>query len=115
MDEPSNGELARRLDDISRLLQGMVSQGQYNAELRLAEHRFTEIERDIEDVRKTHADDIKEVLRRLDDANKDILRNLEQGTKERTSNWRQALYGALIPSILFLASILIQIMQAKGK
>lgn len=100
-DEPSNAELARRLADIALLLQQVVGRPEYTADMRLAEHRFTEIERDIEDVRRTHVEDIKDVLRRFDEQ-----------TKAGGSNLRQALYNGLLPAIFLVVGLLVTILLA---
>jgi hypothetical protein len=104
-DEPTNAELARRLTEIATLLQQVVGRPEYNADQRHVEHRFTEIERDIEDVRRIHAEDIKEVFRRFDEQNK------AGGT-----NMRQALYNGLLPAIFLVVSLLVTVLLAfKGK
>ena len=104
-DEPSNAELARRLNEIAVLLQQVVGRPEYNADQRHAEHRFTEIERDIEDVRRTHAEDIKEVLRRFDEQ-----------AKAGGTNLRQALYNGLLPAIFLVVSLLVTVLLAfRGK
>lgn len=100
-DEPSNAELARRLADIVTLLQQVVGRPEYTADQRLAEHRFTEIERDIEDVRKTHTEDIKDVNKRF-----------EEQTKSSGSNLRQALYNGLLPAIFLVVGLLVTILLA---
>lgn len=105
MDEPSNAELARSLAEIRGLLQQVVGQPEYNADQRLAEHRFTEIERDLQDVRRTHIEDIKEVFRRFDEQN-----------KAGGSNLRQALYNGLLPATFLVVSLLVTVLLAfKGK
>jgi hypothetical protein len=100
-DEPSNADLARQLADIRLLLQQVVGRPEYTADQRLTEHRFTEIERDIEDVRRTHVDDIKDVLKRFDDQ-----------TKSSGTNIRQALYNGLLPAIFLVVGLLVTILLA---
>jgi hypothetical protein len=100
-DEPSNAELARRLADITLLLQQVVGRPEYTADQRLGEHRFTEIERDIEDVRRTHIEDIK-----------DILKRLEEQAKAKGSNLRQALYNGLLPAIFLVVGLLVTVLLA---
>jgi hypothetical protein len=107
-DEPSNADLARQLADIRLLLQQVVGRPEYTADQRLAEHRFTEIERDIEDVRRTHVDDIKDVNRRTDDVN----RRIEDHAKASGTNLRQALYNGLLPAIFLVVGLLVTILLA---
>lgn len=104
-DEPSNAELARRLTEIALLLQQVVGRPEYTSDQRHVEHRFTEIERDLDDVRRTHAEDIKEVFRRFDEQ-----------SKAGGSNLRQALYNGLLPAVFLVVSLLVTVLLAfKGK
>lgn len=99
--EPSNAELARRLNDIAVLLQQVVGRPEYTADQRHSEHRFTEIERDIADVRRMHGEDVKDVNKRIDDV-----------TKSSGSNLRQALYNGLLPAIFLVVGLLVTILLA---
>lgn len=100
-DEPSNAELARRLADITLLLQQVVGRPEYTADQRHTEHRFTEIERDIEDVRRIHGEDIKDVTKRI-----------EEHAKTSGSNLRQALFNGLLPAIFLVVGLLVTILLA---
>lgn len=99
--EPNNAELGRRLNEIAILLQQVVGRPEYTADQRLAEHRFTEIERDIEDVRRTHGEDIKDVNKRID-----------EHAKTSGTNLRQALYNGLLPAIFLVVGLLVTILLA---
>jgi hypothetical protein len=90
-DEVSTGELARRLDSITLLLQKLVSREEYTADQRLAEHRFTEIEADI----------------------RALSGRLDRREESTGTNIRQAIYAGLLPSILFLVGILLQLKGGK--
>lgn len=104
-DEPSNAELARRLTEIATLLQQVVGRPEYNSDQRHVEHRFTEIERDIEDVRRTHTEDIKAIRALLDKA-----------AEKRGMDWRQAVYNGLLPAVFLSVTLLVTILLAfKGK
>lgn len=105
-DEPSNGELGRRLDAIHQLVQGLVGRLEYAEYQRALEHRLTNIDRDIEDVRTQHAKDIKDVRRE----HADSLRS----AGENRLSWRAVVYAGLLPALLVLVSILVQIWLAKG-
>ncbi|MFI7707596.1 hypothetical protein [Nonomuraea sp. NPDC049480] len=103
-DEPTLGELSRRLDGMTAMLAQLVQRAEYLADQRLAERRFIEIERDLEDFRRTLADDIKAVRALLDAA-----------AEKRTSNVRQAFYAGILPALLVLAGIVVQIwLAARG-
>jgi hypothetical protein len=100
-DEPSNAELARRLADIALLLQQVVGRPEYAADQRHTEHRFTEIERDIEDVKKTHSKDI-EAIRGL----------LDKAAEKRGTDWKQAIYSGLLPAVFLAITLLVTILLA---
>lgn len=104
MNDPSPGELARRLDEIVRLLQGLVSRPEYTEYQRHLEHRLAQVDADIAELRRAHADDNREMVKRLDE-------------RERStgSNIRQGIYNGLIPGVLFLVSMLLTLSQGRGK
>jgi hypothetical protein len=94
-DEVSTGELARRLDSIDRHLRDLagkaVSIDLYNTEQRAWERRFGEMEGDIRDLRA----------------------RLDERDKSSGANIRQAIYAGLIPTVLFLVTILLQLKGGK--
>jgi hypothetical protein len=92
-DEPSNGELGRRLDDLFRLVSGLVGRAEYAADQRALEHRLTNLDRDIEDLRTQHAKDIDAV------------------SASRLS-WRAIFYTGILPALLVLVGVLVQIWLA---
>lgn len=82
----------------------LVQRTEYQADQRLIERRFSEVERDVDEVRKTLADDIKAVKAALDAA-----------AEKRVGNMRQAVYAGLLPALLVLIGIAVQIwLAAKG-
>jgi hypothetical protein len=101
VDEPGNAELARRLNDIAVLLQQVVGRPEYTADQRLAEHRYTAIERDIEDVRHTHVEDIKAI--------RDLL---DKAAERRGTDWKQAIYNGLLPAVFLAVTLLVTILLA---
>lgn len=88
-DDVSTGELARRLDQVLQIVQTLVSRPEYTADQRHNEHRFTEIEADIKDLRF----------------------DLASQKDRRGADWRQALYAGLVPAALVLAGILFQVLR----
>jgi hypothetical protein len=102
-DEPSNGELAWRLDQITVLVRDLVSRSEYTTDQRHIERRFTELDRDITEERQAREIAVKETKDQLASA-----------TTQSGTNWRQAIYSGLIPGILFLVGMLITISQTRG-
>jgi chromosome segregation ATPase len=114
-DEPSNGELARRLDDIARLLQGLVSRAEYTADQRHVERRFTEMEHDIAEKRRVHEQDIRDLREENKDLRTEIkgLRTeLAAANSNNGTNFRQAIYSGAVPGIIFLLGIIVTIFLA---
>ncbi len=79
-EEPSNGELGRRLDLITALLQDLVGTREYLEFQRHVNHRLTGLDADITDERKAREANLKEV-------------RAEQAAGRQTA--RTALYTAL--------------------
>ncbi|MBO3747662.1 hypothetical protein J5X84_16410 [Streptosporangiaceae bacterium NEAU-GS5] len=103
-DEPSTGELARRLVDLQHAAQRLMSQELFVAEQRAIERRFITIERDIEELEEKVDAEIKSLVARLDGRE-----------RERGANWRQGVYAGVIPAALLLVSLLVQIwLTVKG-
>lgn len=97
-DDISTGEIVRRLDRLETLLLKLVSVDIYTRDQREIERRLTELERDLADKRKDHAEDVKE-----------LRAQIAERDKTSGSNVRQAIYAGLIPTCLFLVTILLQL------
>jgi hypothetical protein len=118
-DEPSNGELARRLDDIARILLGLVSRAEYTADQRHTEHRFAELEHDIAEKRRGHDEDMREMrveLTKLRDETKDVREKVGEKLAERdrssSVNFRQAIYNGIVPGIFLVITLLVTVFLA---
>lgn len=107
-DEVSTGELARRLDEVLRTLQGLVSRGEYNSDQRHWEHRFTDLERDLAEERKTREAAVADERTERKAADQKIY---EQMDKSGT-NWRQTLFSGLLPSLFLLISLAVTVTLA---
>ena len=93
-DEPTNGELARRLDDILRLVAGLVGHAEYAAEMRRVDERVADMRRDFDEK-------LKAVHQRITDE--------QQVTAAHRMSWRTIIYTGLVPAAVVLASILVQL------
>jgi hypothetical protein len=95
LDEPSNGELGRRLDDLGRMLREVIGRPEYG-EFKLAlDHRFNQLVEAVADLRRTHDEDIKDLQRRFADAE-----------QERKKTIRDRIYDGLIPTMLIVVSFI---------
>ena len=104
--EVSTGELARRLDEIARLLQGLVGRGEYTEYQRLIEHRFTELERDHAEERTARRVEQVEERQARKAAIKELRDEFKAESTQSGSNVRQAIYSGLIPGVVFLLGVL---------
>lgn len=86
-DEPSLGEVVRRLARLEELLLRLVSTDLYTRDQREMERRFAELEGDI----------------------KELQRRAEKRDDSTGANVRQAIYAGLVPTALFLITILLQL------
>ena len=103
-DEPSLGELSRRIDHMTSMLGQLVQRTEYTADRRYDDRRFAEIEADLAELRRTWTDELNGLKQSIDAA-----------TEKRGSNVRQAVYAGLIPAVLVMVSIIVQIwLAAKG-
>ncbi|MBT2230388.1 hypothetical protein [Nonomuraea sp. NEAU-A123] len=100
-DEPSNGELARRLVDLQDATLKLMSQELFVAEQRANERRFTLLERDL-----------KGLGERVDNELSQLGVHIESRKRDRGANWRQGVYSGVLPAVLLLISILVQIWLA---
>ncbi len=107
-DEISPGELARRLDEILRVVQSLVSRAEYTADQRHIEHRFGEIEHDITDKRRVHDRDIHDLREEL----KAVRAKVEEESKSDGVNFRQAIYMGLVPGIVMVITLLVSVLLA---
>ena len=109
-DDPAHSESEIRLRDrwfneISGLMRESIGRPEYAADLRHTEHRFTDIERDVEGLKTTHYSDIKTVS---DNISTHIRDHREDESKDR-AHWRQFMYAGIAP---FTIGILIAIFSA---
>ena len=93
-DEPSAGELNRRIDGLAAVTAQLVTRAEYAADRRYDERRFVEIEADMAELRRQLAEDLKA---------------LRDATDKRGSNLRQAVYAGILPAVLVLLGIAVQI------
>lgn len=104
-DDYSTGEIVRRLDRLEELLRDLslrvVSVDLYTRDRAENERRLAEIERDLLDERQARKEDVREL--------RDLL---DRHADKQSGNWRQALYGGVIPGCIVLVSVAVQIVLA---
>jgi hypothetical protein len=97
-DEPSNSELARRLDAIYLVI---VSRPEYLADLRRLDDRTGDLRRDIDENRRDSDEKIRAVHQRVTDT--------EKSAEAHRISWRTVIYTGLIPALVALGAILAQL------
>ena len=68
-EEPTHGELARRLDslhtDLRTMVSGLVGRAEYVADQKAVDARFAVVHERLDDVRRQHSEDIRAVNERI--------------------------------------------------
>ncbi|MGR6922543.1 hypothetical protein ACU635_50530 [[Actinomadura] parvosata] len=98
VDEPSIGELSRRIDHVIATQAQLVQRTEYQADRRYDERRFAEMEADLAELRRQLNEDLRALKTSIDAA-----------TEKRQSNVRQAVYAGILPAVLVLLGIVVQI------
>ena len=107
-DEPTNGELARRQDEILRALAGLIGQPQYIADQRRYDDRFDTLRRDLAEERRDREESERQVHQRITD-------EMKRQADSKLS-WRTIIYTGLVPALVVLISILVEVwMHGGGK
>lgn len=100
-DDPTMGELARRLDRVERqqqdLAAGSVSPALYGRDRDELKQDIVELRAALDEERRLRREAVREVYVRLD----------KSGT-----NWRQALFSGVLPALFFIITITVTILLA---
>lgn len=108
-DEPSLGELSRRIDGLTGMLAQLVTRAEFNAEQRLVERRFVEVEGDLAELRRSLLSEVTGLRTAMENA----VARLEAADKEREdkrgSNLRQLVYAGLVPALMVVLATVLQI------
>ncbi len=112
-EEPTHGELARRLDalrdDLRLMIPGLIGRAEYVADQRGVDQRFTVLSRGLDEARNQHAEDVRAL-------NERITSNVTREDEDKQS-WRNALWVGLLPAMAALlvgvAGIIVSIYLAR--
>lgn len=111
-DEPTLGELSRRIDGLTGMLAQLVSRAEYAAEQRLVEQRIQTISNDVAELRRAMLTEVTGVRTALEAAVTRLEAADEKREEQRGSNTRQLVYAALVPAVLVMLSTVVQIWLA---
>jgi hypothetical protein len=104
-DDPTNWELARRLDQIWQLINARIGRDEYAEYQRGVDRRYEEAQHDIENLRHRHDTDLAEIRVWIAEELKKI--------SER-SQWRITIIMGSLSVLAAVASILVTIWLKKG-
>lgn len=104
-DDPTNGELQRRLDQIWNLLSARIGRDEYAEYQRGVDRRYEEAGRDIEDLRRKHDADMTEMRLWITEELKKIVEK---------NQWRVTTMISALSILAAVTGILITIWLRKG-
>lgn len=93
-DDPSNWELARRLDQIYGSVQALIGRAEYAEYQKHIDRQISAMQKDIEAIRTEHADYVK--------------------TTTSHRQWKTMVYTGLVPALVSLAAILVTLAMHNG-
>lgn len=105
-DQPSNAELAWRLEKIDDKLNGVIGRPEYLSDKQGLDYRFAEVKGHIDDLRNVHAEDVRELHARITEQ--------AQSGRDNKMLWRQVLIEGALPALVSLAGVLVTLWIARG-
>jgi hypothetical protein len=109
-DEPTNGELARRLADIQQMLGNVVGRPEYSSDQRAVAYRLADLERELAGERTERATAVaQERAERTADVkavHDRITAEAREGAEHR-QHWRALLMTGALPAAVALIGILV--------
>jgi hypothetical protein len=105
-EDPSNWELARRLDDIHRLLGGLVGDREYKADQRGTERRLAGLEDDLAEERRERAEAVRAV--------RELVETQAKRAAEGRMSWRSALWTGLLPALVAAIGVIVTVLLSHG-
>jgi hypothetical protein len=104
--EPSNADLAWRLDQIARRLDDVIGRAEYTADRRGLDRELAELRRDLDEERRMRSEAIKATSERLDE-------QARSGAENRM-HWRTLLWTGVIPALVALIGVAVTLLISHG-
>jgi hypothetical protein len=101
-DEPTNGELARRLEEIRQMLGGVVGHPEYAADKRALDYRLSSLSGELGDERRDRVAAIDQERRERSDAVKAVNDRITDQAKaglEHRRHWRELMWQGALPAL----------------
>ena len=100
-DQPSSGELARRLDEIRALI---IGRPEYTADQRRHDDRYMGLRREVDDTSRDLEEGLKAANRRID--------NMIKSGIEHRRHWRELIWQGALPAVATLIAGLLALWVA---
>lgn len=105
-DEPSNAELAWRLQRIQDTLSGVVGRPEYDADKRSADYRFADLARDLAEERRERTEAVKAV--------RELVAAQARNAGENRMHWRSLILTGVLPALVALIGVIVTIALSHG-
>jgi hypothetical protein len=106
LSEPTNGELARRLDSLVALVKDLIGQREYQEFQRSVERRLGVQDRRFAEVRSDAEAEYRELRQEMDES--------DRRAEQRHLSWRTIIYTGLVPALVAAAAILVNVWLNHG-
>jgi hypothetical protein len=105
-DEPSNAELAWRLQRIQETLNGVVGRPEYDADKRSTDYRFSDLAHDLAEERRERTEAVKAI--------RELVEAQAKNAGESRMHWRSLILTGVLPALVALAGVIVTIALSHG-
>jgi hypothetical protein len=105
-EEPSAGEIGRRLDEIRSMLGGVVGHPEYAADRRALDYRLGALEEDLMSERREREAAVKAVT--------DLIGAQARAAMDRRWHWRELLWMGALPALATVIAGLVALLLSHG-
>lgn len=116
-DQPTNGELARRLEEIRQMLGGVVGHPEYAADKRALDYRLSSLSGELSEERHDRVAAVEQERRERSEAIKAVNDRITSQVRDGVENrrhWRELLWQGALPALATIAVGLLALWAAHG-
>ncbi|GAA2092271.1 hypothetical protein [Actinomadura alba] len=106
--EPSSVDVVRRLDEVLATVRDLVGRREYDSDQRHSEHRFADLERDLEQERQARITAVADEKSLREAGDKGLADRMEKSS----AGWRQTFFSGVLPSLLTLFTLAVTVTLA---